>query len=233
MQLYYVDQVKNDTLIFDAEEAHHLRKVIRISEGDKVRCTDGKGNEFFGTVTEVSKKHVQASIDREINHQPAPALHIGISPTKNISRYEWFLEKAVEIGVTQITPLKCRHSERKSLRIDRLQRIIQSAAKQSEKVFFPKLSMMMDFQSFIEEDHSEEIMLMAHLDEKITLIDRTSVGKKSVLMLVGPEGGFQDSEVELAISNDFELVSLGDYRLRTETAGIVAASLIKQIHFLQ
>ncbi len=152
-------------------------------------------------------------------------LHIGIAPTKSIDRFEWFLEKATEIGVSTITPLLCERSERKVLRLDRLEKVIISAMKQSKKAYKPVLNQPMGFKEWLGQDDGEA-KLIAHCDEGIkdNLWQMKLSG--SIKLAIGPEGDFSSKEIELATENGFSAISLGSYRLRTETAGIIACSAV-------
>jgi len=153
------------------------------------------------------------------------SLHMAVAPTQNIARFEWFLEKATEIGVDEITPLLCEHSERVSIRVDRLQKIILSAAKQSVKTYLPVLHEPAKFENFIRLNHSPS-RFVAYVEEHQSKHLKTAYKSGNCTILIGPEGDFSKSEMESAIHQKFEPVSLGPSRLRTETAAIVACHII-------
>ena len=223
MQLFYTTSIENNFVLFDEEETRHL-VVLRKQIGDHIHVTDGKGNLFQCEIVELTKKKVTASVLSVVDTQPARnPIHIAIAPTKNMDRLEWFLEKATEIGLGAVTPMLCKRSERTKLRLDRLDAILLSAMKQSLQYQKPKLSEVVDFQSFIKNTPSDCIKLIAYCnDDSVQAISSVYEQNKPVLILVGPEGDFTPEEVKAAFAAGFIGVSLGPNRLRTETAGLMA-----------
>ena len=227
MQLFYLENPKKEIRLTD-EESKHAIKVLRKKEGDMLNFTDGKGNLYIGEVTIADSKRTSVRIvkSEQKPKQHNYYLHIAIAPTKNMYRFEWFLEKSTEIGIDEITPIICRRSERKVLKTERCNRILLSAMKQSLKLHLPKLNEVVTLKTFLKQDF-EGKKYMAHCEknEKAALKDAEIKG--NTIILIGPEGDFSPSEIEMALQNQFKAVSLGTSRLRTETAGIVAAHTIK------
>ncbi|MAP56022.1 16S rRNA (uracil(1498)-N(3))-methyltransferase [Altibacter sp.] len=226
MQLFYNPHISeaSKVVVFDKEESRHIFKVLRKQPGDRLLVTNGTGT-FFETVLEESQpKKCTAKIVSLQQQAPLPyRLHMAVAPTKLNDRYEWFLEKATEIGVTEITPIICDHSERKQIKPERYEKILQSAMKQSLKSYLPILHPAVSFKEFIASNVGlEALCCIAHCEEgsKATF---KSVLKPHipVLLLIGPEGDFSTAEITLAKDSGFIPVSLGDSRLRTETAAIV------------
>lgn len=227
MDLFYLPKIETDTkkIIFPKEEAKHLARVMRKKVGDQLRATNGLGLEVKLELIHVENHTCHARVLTKTNHNPLPyTLHLAVAPTKNISRFEWFLEKATEIGVHSITPLLCHHSERKSVKIERLSKIMIAALKQSQQFFLPTLNPMETFDSFLRKHHTGFIA-HCHPSEKPSLF---SVAKKhgDQLILIGPEGDFSAEEVQLAAAREYTAVQLGSQRLRTETAAVVACHTI-------
>lgn len=199
-------------------------RVLRYGRGDEILLTDGRGTTYNARITNPHPKHcefeVLSSEKQARTHDFY--LHIAIAPTKNIERLEWMVEKCTEIGVDEITPLLCRFSERKTLRTDRLEKIILSAAKQSLTPYLPKLNPLTDFETLIAQTEQEQ-KFIAHCykEDKRELRDEIQRGR-SVCVLIGPEGDFSEEEIHHAFARGFVPVSLGKSRLRTETAGVVA-----------
>ncbi|PCI31415.1 MAG: 16S rRNA (uracil(1498)-N(3))-methyltransferase [Flavobacteriaceae bacterium] len=226
MQLFFNKSIQETDLdfTFDKQESRHIVRVLRKTEGDVLNITNGRGTLFICEIILASDKKCLVQI-KEIQQQQKEwnySIHIAIAPTKLNDRFEWFLEKATEIGVDEITPIICDHSERKVIKLDRMEKIIHTAAKQSLKYYFPKLNPAIKLSEFINTKQSGTL-LIAHCEEthKTTL---KSVLKKSenYTVLIGPEGDFSTKEIALALQHKYIPVSLGTSRLRTETAGIVA-----------
>ena len=224
MNIFYAPDLTQDQIILNKEESNHAVHVLRLRTGESVTLVDGVGTMAKGIITDNNIKSCEVQIiDLHPDYEPRPYhLHIAITPTKNIDRFEWFLEKATEIGIDEITPLLCHHSERKEIKPERLQKLIISAAKQSIKAKFPLLNAITSFKDFIIQDHTS-IALIAHCreGEKATL-KKLLKPSQDVLLLIGPEGDFDTLEIEQALKNKFIPISLGSSRLRTETAGVVA-----------
>ena len=231
MQLYFAADLSTSTVTLDKEESHHVINVMRLHAGSTIDITDGKGTLANGIISaENPKTCVVEILQRQLFDSPRNySLHIAIAPTKNIDRLEWFLEKATEIGIDTITPIICKRSERKIINEERLGKMVIAAAKQSVKTFFPVLNPLTSLKDFIKTE-IKGIKLMAHCNkgERKLLKDTYSKGK-NVLVLIGPEGDFTNEEVDIALRHHFVPVSLGDTRLRTETAGIVAATLLRLV----
>ncbi|MDN3723525.1 16S rRNA (uracil(1498)-N(3))-methyltransferase [Aequorivita sp. SDUM287046] len=235
MQLFYNPHLSEDTqeIKFDKEESRHIVTVLRMKEGQTLTITNGKGS-FFSV--EITNAHPKACLASKISTEKQPPipyqLHLAVAPTKLNDRYEWFLEKATEIGITEISPIICDHSERKIIKNDRYEKILQSAMKQSLKAYLPVLNEAVNFNEFIEsQKNSVTQKYIAHCEQmdKKTL---KSILKPSqnLLILIGPEGDFSNEEIQLAIENGFAPVSLGETRLRTETAAIVACHSVAFIN---
>ncbi len=226
MQLFYNDTLTtaNTELKFTREESKHIAKVLRKKEGDVLHITNGKGYLFTAIITFSNPTQCIAVIDQhEKQKQKNYKLHLVVAPTKMNDRYEWFLEKATEIGIDEITPIICDHSERKIIKIERFERILQSAMKQSLQCYLPKLNPAMSFNDFIKQKNQDQL-LIAHCEEtqKQSLKD-VLTPKSNTTILIGPEGDFSINEIEVALTSGYNPVTLGETRLRTETAAIVAA----------
>lgn len=235
MQLFYspLVQEKDQEFTFDAIESRHIVKVLRKKEGDRIHLTNGMGILFHSDITLANPKRCSVRI-KEIevkDKNRSYYLHIAIAPTKNNDRFEWFLEKATEIGIDEITPIFCDHSERKTIKMERLNKIIETAGKQSLKFHFPKLNPPTSFTEFISQGSPGQ-KYIAHCNETGTRQALSKVfqkGGNSVIAL-GPEGDFSLREIQTALNADFKAVSLGASRLRTETAGIVAVHSVALLH---
>ncbi|MGM9837566.1 MAG: 16S rRNA (uracil(1498)-N(3))-methyltransferase [Paludibacteraceae bacterium] len=223
MYLFYTPDILTSHCLSEEESGHCVR-VLRYGRGDEILLTDGRGTTYNARITNPHPKHcefeVLSSEKQARTHDFY--LHIAIAPTKNIERLEWMVEKCTEIGVDEITPLLCRFSERKTLRTDRLEKIILSAAKQSLTPYLPKLNPLTDFETLIAQTEQEQ-KFIAHCykEDKRELRDEIQRGR-SVCVLIGPEGDFSEEEIHHAFARGFVPVSLGKSRLRTETAGVVA-----------
>ena len=229
MQLFFTENTKKEFILTN-EESKHITKVLRKKVGDKINFTDGKGNLLVSEIIISDRKKTQVKIIEKIfkKKQHNYHLHIAISPTKNMDRFEWFLEKSCEIGIDEITPIICERSERRNLKQDRCKRILLSAMKQSLKYRIPKLNNAINLSDFMCKKH-EKNKFIAHCEGgiKIELSKEKIEGK--ILILIGPEGDFTTKEIEKSENNNFIPISLGSSRLRTETAGIVAVHTINLI----
>ena len=228
MQLFYLPNLSGSEIILDETESKHAIRVLRLQNGNRVQVIDGAGGFYKAQITDANPKKCRLKIvesQKEFGKKDFH-LHIAIAPTKNIERFEWFLEKATEIGIDEITPLLTSHSERKTINPDRLEKILISAMKQSLKAYLPKLNNLTTFKELIISNKTEN-KYIAYCDEiqKTHLKDLIIKGN-DILILIGPEGDFSPDEIQLAIENSFSLVSLGTARLRTETAGIVACHIV-------
>lgn len=234
MQLFYQPDIAQDAtqIVFDSEESRHLVKVLRKKPGDVIWVTNGAGSLFTCEIDLISSKTATAKVLKHSLENPESYhLHIAIAPTKSTDRLEWFLEKATEIGIHRITPIICDHSERTNLKIERLEKIVEAAMKQSLRCYLPKIDKPISFQNFISEK-SEADKFVAHcVDTDKQLLKNSLLPHRAILILIGPEGDFSEKEINLALNAGFKPVSLGEKRLRTETAALVAchtAALINQ-----
>ena len=225
MQLFYNSDIKKDdaTFFFDKEESKHIVKVLRKKEGDKIYITNGLGYLFESEIILASEKKCEIKITKESYQQPDSFYtHIAVAPTKMNDRLEWFLEKATEIGIHEITPIICDHSERKVYKIDRAEKIIQAAMKQSLHLYLPKINEPVLFSQFVK-SNCEGQRFIAHCEETDKKSFQKAIAKnEKVVLLIGPEGDFSTKEINLAIANHYIPVTLGNTRLRTETAALVA-----------
>ncbi|MFT5753479.1 MAG: 16S rRNA (uracil1498-N3)-methyltransferase [Flavobacterium sp.] len=233
MQLFYNSDIKStDTIFqFDKEESKHIIKVLRKRGGDIIHITNGKGYLFHSEITLESEKKCEVRIIKiDAFEARKYNLHIAIAPTKMNDRLEWFLEKATEIGIDEISLILCDHSERKTFKIDRAEKIIQAAMKQSNQFYLPKINEPIPFSDFISKETNSS-KFIAHCEEdKKDLFKNGIQANQNILVLIGPEGDFSPKEITLALKNNFIPVSLGNTRLRTETAGIVACHTVALIN---
>jgi 16S rRNA (uracil1498-N3)-methyltransferase len=222
MQLFFTNNTENEFTL-SSEESKHICKVLRKKDGDTLNFTDGKGNLLIAKIMTADSRKTRVSIveKQQKEKQHNYYLHIAIAPTKNMDRFEWFLEKACEIGIDEITPIICSRSERKVLKTERCNRILLSAMKQSLKFHLPKLNEAITLKDFLKQDF-EGAKYIAHCEEENKTELRKERKEQRTLILIGPEGDFSPNEIEMALQNQFKAVSLGKTRLRTETAGIVA-----------
>ena len=227
MNLVYCPQATvGSTFEPDENEFHHLQ-VVRVHEGETLHVIDGKGNLYLGTLTNMAKRSATIHISERIKSEPVASaqLHIAIAPTKNIDRTEWFVEKATEIGIHTITPVICRRSERRELRLDRLEKVVLSAVKQSLHLHLPKVNDVVSLQAFIQANKTNSSKkFIAHCGDYTVLLKNCFLTHESIIVLIGPEGDFTDDEVAMAKENGFEPISLGESRLRTETAGVMVSA---------
>jgi 16S rRNA (uracil1498-N3)-methyltransferase len=233
MQLFYNSDIKStDTIFqFDKEESKHIIKVLRKRGGDIIHITNGKGYLFHSEITLESEKKCEVRIIKiDAFEARKYNLHIAIAPTKMNDRLEWFLEKATEIGIDEISLILCDHSERKTFKIDRAEKIIQAAMKQSNQFYLPKINEPIPFSDFISKETNSS-KFIAHCEEdKKDSFKNGIQANQNILVLIGPEGDFSPKEITLALKNNFIPVSLGNTRLRTETAGIVACHTVALIN---
>jgi len=236
MQLFYNPDISStdDQFTFDKTESRHIVKVLRKKESDILYITNGKNELFSVKIILANDKRCLVEIIKS-ETKPKPwnyYLHIAIAPTKNNDRLEWFLEKATEIGIDEITPIICSNSERTVLKTERLQKIVQSAMKQSLKFKLPKLNEPVKFNDFITSDFEGDLFI-AHCEEqnKKSLAKEVN-SKQNTTILIGPEGDFTPAEIEKALTENFTPVALGESRLRTETAAVVAVQTVALINEL-
>ena len=227
MDLFFLpDLTQTDTrVVFSKEESKHIARVMRKSVGDQLQVTNGKGLEMTIALEQIGQSKVIGKPIETVLHSPLSyQLHIAIAPTKNINRFEWFLEKATEIGIHQITPLICDHSERKVIKAERLDKIIVAALKQSKQFYKPVLNPLISFKDFVAAQPKAYIA-HCHPGEKQGFFGAIAP-RDNITVLIGPEGDFSPKEVSIALENNYAAISLGEQRLRTETAGIIAAHTV-------
>ncbi|MXO07207.1 16S rRNA (uracil(1498)-N(3))-methyltransferase [Flavobacterium sp. HBTb2-11-1] len=225
MQLFFNPNIDETTqsFSFDKEESRHIIKVLRKKDGDILHVTNGSGLLFETQITLASDNKCMVEVLSIKNaEKPKFHLHLAVAPTKMNDRFEWFLEKATEIGIQEITPIFCDRSERKVINRDRFEKIILSAMKQCNETFLPKLNEAISFKEFIKQQQNG-LQLIAHCEET----DKKSLKEvlkpnQDVTILIGPEGDFSEKEIALALENNYKPVTLGNTRLRTETAAVVA-----------
>lgn len=239
MYLFYATDIPQSIEVgqqiqLDEEESAHAVRVLRYAAGDTIRIADGRGHMYEAVITNPHPKHCEVeirSIEKQTKHHQGD-VHIAVAPTKNIERMEWLAEKCTEIGLDRLTPLLCHYSERKQIRVDRLGKIILSAAKQSLSAYLPHLDELTNFKDCVL-SATEERRYIAHsspwLDKKDLREQLRQTPAASTIVLIGPEGGFSDEEVRFAMEHGFVPVSLGDARLRTETAAIVSCAMIQYV----
>ena len=217
--------------MFPADESRHISKVLRKNSGDILQITNGKGMFFEAEILVPDHKKCKAKIISRTQVPPKPyELHMAVAPTKLNDRFEWFLEKATEIGVHQITPIICEHSERKVIKMDRMEKVIQAAMKQSLQAYLPQLNPPISFKEFMNQPKSGELYIAHCEEDKKKELSHCATAKKNTTVLIGPEGDFSPEEIKLALDNEFRAVALGNTRLRTETAAIVACTTIALVN---
>jgi 16S rRNA (uracil1498-N3)-methyltransferase len=229
MQIFYAPDISGNDYILDENESRHCIRVLRMKSGTPVRLTDGKGNLFEAVVVNPDPKKCSLAITGVIRdfEKRKYRLHMAISPLKNYERFEWFIEKSVEIGVDEITPLICSNTEKPGIKRERINNLIISAMKQSLKSTLTILNETCHFSEFITIQHAGKRMI-AHCNNELSkrkIGDVYSKGNDAVL-LIGPEGDFSKEEILTATSAGYLPVHLGQSRLRTETAGIAACHSI-------
>src|SRR6476620_111837 len=228
LPLFFIDHIdKSNTIILPEDTSKHCVQVLRMKEGEQLQLTDGKGNLLTAKIINADRKHCTVNVEEErFQQSPARKISIAISLLKNASRFEWFLEKATEIGASEIIPLLCERTERQHFRFDRMNNILISAMLQSQKTWLPVLHEPQLFEKIV----SSSVYLqkfIAHCETDKEKNNLASVVKQNQLqILIGPEGDFTKEEIEKAIQKNYQPVSLGDTRLRAETAAIIAATLL-------
>lgn len=224
MHIFYTPDLSGNTYTLDESESKHCIRVLRLEQGAEIILVNGRGGMFTAQIVDANPKHCAVKIIKEeLNYGHRNySVHIAIAPTKNIERIEWFLEKATEIGMDRITPLLCRFSERKEIKNDRLEKVMISAMKQSLKAKLPQLDSLTKFNDFIAQPFEGQ-KFIAHCDDQHRdLLKKMIAPNQNYLILIGPEGDFSAEEIDKALKAGFQPVSMGDSRLRTETAGVVA-----------
>lgn len=224
MHIFYTPDISGTQYTLDETESKHCIRVLRLEQGHEIILVDGKGGFFTAQIVDPNPKRCSVKVIKsELNFGLRSfQVHVAIAPTKNIERIEWFLEKTTEIGINHITPLLCRFSERKEIKTERLEKVMVSAMKQSLKAYLPQLDPLTKFNDFISQPFDGQ-KFIAHCDEQHRdSLKKMILPNQNYLILIGPEGDFSSEEIKMAIDAGFHPVSLGDSRLRTETAGVVA-----------
>ena len=224
--------IQNNVAILNEDESLHCVKVLRHKVGDIIQVIDGNGTRAIGKIEAAHAKQCAVSLtDKEVVKQTRNyKLHVAIAPTKNIERIEWFVEKAVEIGIDEISFIKCKNSERTVIKDDRLKKVAEAAVKQSQQSYIPKMNPIIDFKEFIKKN-SSDVKLIAHCEkESKQHIKKFIITGKTFTVLIGPEGDFTKDEIALALSLNYSPVALGESRLRTETAGLFACGAFASIN---
>lgn len=232
MNIFYTPDISGNYYTLEESESKHCIRVLRKSKGDRLILVDGRGGYYESVIQDPDPKRCMVEVTRETQQfeKRGYSLHLAVAPTKNIERFEWMIEKATEIGVDEITPLLCEHSERKQINSERLQKILVSAMKQSLKAYLPSLNNLSNFDAFLKNTQaSGKYIAHCEVGEKKHLFN-IAPKQGSVVVMIGPEGDFSSSEIVKALSFGYSGVSLGNSRLRTETAGMVACEIISLVN---
>ena len=234
MQLFYAPDIILPLYTLGEEESKHCVRVLRLGEGDRLHLTDGRGDLHLCEVVEAHPKRCKVrviSTEHEFEKMPY-RLVMAVAPTKNIERFEWFLEKATEVGVSEFIPLETAHSERRTIKLEREQKVVTSAVKQSLKAYHPAMCDMTQFRKVLEMPF-EGRRFIAHCGEAVkgkTYLAKALAAGEDAMILIGPEGDFSPEEVAAAVACGFEEITLGHQRLRTETAAVVAVTMVAVVN---
>lgn len=230
LPFFYKEDINTETIevVLDEATSKHIVQVLRMQNGEKLQLTNGKGDLFTATISDNNRKRCVANVVEKFKFQNSKAdVTIAISLIKNSSRFEWFLEKATEIGLTEIVPLICTRTEKSAFKFERFKSILVSAMLQSQQCWLPVLHEPVKFKKLVSASNQQQKFIAHCIDgAKRNLTDLNNQSLSSKIILIGPEGDFTPEEIELALENHFSAVALGNTRLRTETAGIVAATLV-------
>lgn len=231
MALFYLPEIKQNVTALSPEESKHAIKVLRLSSGDEIQLLDGEGGIYKAVIDEAN--HKRCTFHVVSNSQQLKRnyfIHVAIAPTKNIDRIEWFVEKSVEIGIDEISFISCENSERKIIKLDRIEKKVISAMKQSLNAFKPKLNELTSLPELIDSVNAiEKYIAYVDFDNQALLLNEAEKSS-SYCVLIGPEGDFSENEVHYAVNKNFKKISLGNSRLRTETAGIAACHLLNIVN---
>jgi 16S rRNA (uracil1498-N3)-methyltransferase len=226
MQIFYAEKIENEVCALTPEESRHCISVLRYRDGDRINVFSRNGEVHTAQIIKDSPKEcILKILDTKLVYRRPEFLHVAISPTKNTDRLEWFIEKAVEIGVEEITPIYCDYSKHKPLKVDRIERVVVSSMKQSLNLSFPKINPPAEFKDVLNLNIS--VKCIATCEEKTMSFTENIVSGKSMLILIGPESDFSRSEITMAMEHNFIPVTLGRNRLRTETAGVVSCTIFR------
>ena len=232
LPFFYIESIEDASsfITLNEETSKHVVQVLRMQAGESINLTDGKGNRLTAVITDAHKKHCVVQVKSVVQEAAAEQkIIIAISLVKNASRFEWFLEKATEMGVSAIVPLLCDRTERQHFRYDRMKGITVSAMLQSQQCWLPELREPVSFDEYLQKVPADAVKLIAHCEEtqkrSLSTVEPGSAGE--VVLLIGPEGDFSPQEIAAALQQEFIPVTLGETRLRTETAGVAAAALLR------
>jgi 16S rRNA (uracil1498-N3)-methyltransferase len=234
VNIFYEPDIQSNGNVLGEDDSFHCIKVLRRQTNDLIYVLDGNGSRYECKIIEPNPKLCKVTILREtISQLPESKCHIAIAPTKSMDRVEWFVEKSCEIGIREITPILCKHSERKLFKTERVEKIITAALKQSGSFWRPKLNPLITFNGFISENKNiagQKFIASCINENKRKELKKSYFSDNNVIIMIGPEGDFDTAEIKAAIENGFETVSLGNSRLRTETAALVACHIIQIIN---
>ncbi|MHB1278106.1 MAG: RsmE family RNA methyltransferase [Bacteroidia bacterium] len=229
MQLFYSSRIEGDRIFLNEEETRHATSVLRKVAGDLLQVIDGKGNLFGARIVKATKRETELEIlETKKFSEPEKEIHLVVAPTKNMDRMEWLLEKSIEIGLSSLSFIRCEHSERKQVNMERLEKIALAACKQSLTWHFPELHDMVPFTDYIQRMHPDQGFIAVCKDAEVILNKQTEL-KERVHLMIGPEGDFSDNEYALARAAGWTGLSFGNKRLRTETAALLG---VTNINFL-
>lgn len=230
--IFYTPDILTDPEL-PFEEAQHCIKVLRKKEGDEILLADGKGNFYDAEIIQANPKHCIVNIVKSIFQKKNWNFNIQIAfaPTKNMDRVEWFAEKATEIGIDHFSPILCQYSERKEIKLQRIEKILVSAMKQSQKAYLPRLDEMQSFSQFVKQEFDGQKFIAHCYPQEKPILKEVYKKGMNALILIGPEGDFSEKEVEEAILSGFQPISLGESRLRTETAALAACHAVHVLNW--
>jgi len=232
MPVFYTSQIDHKQAILSEEESRHIIKVLRMTRGDQLEMVDGRGNYYTGIISVSDPKACQVEVKDIVTGylKRDYYLHIAIAPPKSTERFEWFLEKATEIGVDEISPIICARSERSRIRHERSQKILMAAMKQSGRALLPRLNREIPLNAFLDQSMAD-IKLIAHCNTAPNqFIDSKPLEDQRWIIMIGPEGDFTTNEIENAVQDDYREINLGEAIYRTETAGVIACHTISLLY---
>jgi len=233
MQLFYSPDISGDIVILDKTESNHCINVLRHTVSDTIDLTDGKGGIYTARIIEADPRACKVEITEFLPGESSrPRLHLAIAPPKHTDRFEWFLEKAVELGAGEITPIRCQRSERKEIKMERLEKIVIASMKQAIVPLKPKLNDMITFPQFMKAPSENHInKFIAWCEESTNLpLQEALVKENNAILLIGPEGDFTPEEIQIALASGYKAVTLGPRRLRTETAALAGCMIFEIIN---
>jgi 16S rRNA (uracil1498-N3)-methyltransferase len=228
----FFGNIQEKGAILNEDESLHCVKVLRHKVGDTIRVIDGKGSIAIGKIVLAHAKQCAVAVSeiKKVDNSKPFRLHVVLAPTKNMDRIEWFTEKAVEVGIDEISFIKTKNSERTVVKIERIHKVAESALKQSQQAFLPIIHEIIDFKEFLQKENND-VKLIAHCEKEEKKTMKDFIGKtKSYTILIGPEGDFSSDEIQLALKANFLPLSLGDSRLRTETAALYSVIAMNVLH---